>query len=145
MPQKTLPEIAEKMRDIDFTMLVTRTLEGRVAGRPMSNNREVEYTGDSWFFTWTHSRMVDDITRNPNVGLSFQGSKHLLGKPGIDIFVQGVAELVHDRNAFAEHWNKELDRWFKQGVDTPALVIIRVRAQRVHYWDGNEEGEILVG
>ena len=145
MPDKTLRDISEKMRDIDFTMLVTQTLGGRFAGRPMSNNREVEYKGDSYYFTWSHSRMVDDISRNPNVALSFQTGKNLLGKPGMDIFVQGTARIVHDRAAFAEHWNKALERWFKQGVDTPMLVMIKVRAQRVHYWDGKEEGEIVVG
>ena len=145
MTAKTLRDISEKMRDIDFTMLVTQTLGGKFSGRPMSNNREVDYRGDSYYFTWSHSRMVDDISRNPNVALSFQAGKHLLGKPGIDIFVQGTAEIVRDRAAFAEHWNKEMERWFEQGVDTPGLVMIKVQAQRVHYWDGKEEGEILVG
>ena len=142
--KKTLTDIAEKMRDIDFTMLLTHTLGGKIAGRPMSNNREVEYQGDSYFFTWSHSRMVDDIDRNANVALAFMGAKHLLGKPGIDIHVEGIAKVVRDRAAFAEHWNKNLDRWFKQGVDTPGVVMIHVHAQRVHYWDGEEEGEITV-
>ena len=145
MTRKTLADIAEKMRDIDFTMLVTQEADGRLGGRPMSNNREVEYQGDSYYFTTSHTRMVADISRNPNVGLSFQGAKHLLGKPGIDIFVQGTAQLVRDPEAFARHWNKELDRWFEQGVNTPSLVMIKVSAQRVHYWDGSEEGEIVVG
>ena len=145
MARMTLADIAEKMRDIDFTMLVTQEEDGRLAGRPMSNNREVEYQGDSYYFTTSHTRTVADISRNPHVGLSFQGAKHRLGKPGIDIFVQGTAQILRDPAAFAEHWNKDLDRWFEQGIDTPLLVMIKVRAQRVHYWDGSEEGEIVVG
>jgi len=144
MGTRSLGDIAEKMRDIDFTMLLTHTSGGTIAGRPMSTNREVEYTGDSYFFTWSHSRMVDDINRNPAVALSFQGEKHLLGKPGIHIHVEGTAEVVHDRLEFAEHWSKDLDRWFEQGVDTPDLVMIKVRAQRLHYWDGEDEGELAV-
>jgi general stress protein 26 len=27
-------------------------------------------------------------------------------------------------------------------VDTPGLVMIKVRAERAHYWDGEDEGEI---
>jgi len=127
---------------MDFAMLLTHTIGGKIAGRPMSNNREVDYEGDSYFFTWSHSRMVDDIDRNPNVALAFMGAKHLLGKPGMDIHVEGSGKVVRERAAFAHHWNRNLDRWFKQGVDTPGLVMIHVSAQRLHYWDGEEEGEI---
>ena len=37
------------------------------------------------------------------------------------ITVEGRAELIHDKNRFAEHWTKDLDAWFKDGVDTPGL------------------------
>lgn len=144
MAKKTLADLAEQMRDIDFAMLLTHSIGRKIAGRPMSTNREVEYQGDSYFFTWSHARMVDDIDRNPDVGLSFQGARHLLGKPGIYIHVEGIAEVIRDKQAFAEHWNKELDRWFEQGVDTPGVVMIKVRAQHLHYWDGDEEGEIAL-
>ena len=47
----TLKDISEKMRDIDFAMLSTKTEGGAIAGRPMSNNRQVDYDGDNYFFT----------------------------------------------------------------------------------------------
>ena len=47
MADLSLSDISEKMRDIDFTMRSTRTEGGAIAARPMSNNREVEYDGDS--------------------------------------------------------------------------------------------------
>ena len=46
---------------------------------------------------------------------------------------------------FAEHWDKSLDRWFEQGIDTPGLVLIEVDAKRIHYWDGEDEGEVRLG
>ena len=49
MSDWTLRDISEKVRDIDFAMLLTRTESGEIAGRPMSNNRDVEYDGDSFF------------------------------------------------------------------------------------------------
>jgi general stress protein 26 len=142
MSELSLSELSEKMRDIDFAMLMTRSEGGAIAGRPMSNNGEVQYRGDSYYFTWERSRMVNDIKREPKVALSFQGGKGLLGKPPIMINVEGDAELVHDKAAFAEHWNKGLDRWFEQGVDTPGVVMIRVHATRIHYWHGEEDAEI---
>jgi len=48
MREMKLEEIAELMRDIDFVMLQTRTGGGKIAGRPMSNNRDVEYDGASY-------------------------------------------------------------------------------------------------
>ena len=61
MPDLKLTEISEKMRDIDFAILSTRTEGGAVAGRPMSNNRQVEYDGDRFFFTCDDARTVIDI------------------------------------------------------------------------------------
>lgn len=142
MPNLTLAELSDKMRDIDFAMLSTRTDGGTIASRPMSNNRDVEYDGDSWFFSYDSARTIGDISREPQVGLTFTGSEGLLGKPPIFIGIEGKADLIRDRSAFAAHWQKELDRWFPQGVDTPGLILIKVRAERVHYWDGEDSGEV---
>ena len=74
LSELTLSEISEKMRDIDFAMLSTRTAGGEIAARPMSNNRQVDYDGDNYFFTCQDTGTVRDITGDPNVGLSFQAS-----------------------------------------------------------------------
>ena len=142
MADMTLKEIAEKMRDIDFTMLSTRTEGGAIAGRPMSNNREVEYDGDCYFFACEDTRAVGDIRRDPNVGLGFQSKSGLLGMKPFFLTVEGQASLIKDKARFAEHWNKDLDAWFKQGIDTPGLTLIKVHAERLHYWDGYDEGEL---
>lgn len=142
---KNLPDISEAMRDIDFCMLATRSANGGIAARPMSTNREVEYEGTSRFFTCDHHTIVADIEREPAVGLSFQGKaglKGLVGAPGMFIHVEGHAKLVRDKARFAEHWQKSLDRWFEQGIDTPGVVMIEVAANRIHYWDGMDEGEV---
>ncbi|MES2337005.1 MAG: pyridoxamine 5'-phosphate oxidase family protein [Pseudomonadota bacterium] len=139
---KTLSDIAEIMRDVDFTMLSTKTADGGIAARPMSNNRDVDYDGDSWFFSMDDTLTVSDIGRDPNVGLTLHGNKGLLGKPPIFIAAEGKADIIRDKAIFEEHWVKDLDRWFKDGVDTPGLVLIRVKADRVHYWDGEDQGEV---
>jgi general stress protein 26 len=138
MTDKSLTDIAEKMRDIDIAMLSTKTDGGAIAARPMSNNREVDYDGDSYYFTWEQSRMVSDIRRDPKVGLAFQG------RHGFSVAVEGQAEVVKEKASFEEHWTEGLDAWFEQGVDTPGLVMIKVRAERVHYWDGEDNGEVRV-
>ena len=140
----SLQDLSKKMRDIDFTMLSTRAEGGEIAARPMSNNGDVEYDGDSWFFAMEDTTTVKDIERDPKVGLSLQGSKSLLGAPGIFIAIEAQAEIVRDKATFREHWVKDLERWFDQGVDTPGLVMIKAHAGRIHYWDGEDQGEVRV-
>ena len=144
MPDKSLADIAEKMRDIDFCVLSTRTASGAIAARPMSNNRQVDFDGDAYFFTCDDARTVTDIGNDPQVGLAYQAKSGMLGLRPFFATVEGRAELIRDKARFAEHWTKDLDRWFEQGVDTPGLTLIRVRAERLHYWDGYDEGELRV-
>lgn len=51
---------------------------------------------------------------------------------------------VRDKARFAEHWDKDLDVWFEDGIDTPGLVMIHVKAERIHYWDGKDDGEVVL-
>lgn len=144
MGQLTLTELAKKMKDIDFAMLSTRAEGGQIAARPMSNNRDVDYDGDSYYFTTDDTVMVGDIERDPKVGLSFQGSAGILNQRPLFVAIEGRADLIRDKSEFKAHWNSDIDRWFAEGVDTPGLVLIRVRAERAHYWDGENEGEVTL-
>lgn len=144
MAEKTLADIAEKMRDIDFGMLSTRTEQGAIAARPMSNNRNVDYNGNNWFFTCDDTRTVGDIQRDPHIGLTFQAKAGLFGQRPFFLAVEGRAELIRDKAQFEAHWSKGLEMWFKDGVDTPGLVLIKVNGERAHYWDGMDEGEIVL-
>jgi general stress protein 26 len=137
--KQDLEYIAEAMKNIDFVMLNTHTANGQIGARPMSNNRQVDFDGDSYYFTWEDCRMVDDIKSNPKVGLSLQGSPSSDGAPGIFISVEGKAEIIRDKMELKEHWTDELNRWFKAGVDTEGMVLLHVQATRAAYWDGNDE------
>ncbi|MGN6496474.1 MAG: pyridoxamine 5'-phosphate oxidase family protein [Tsuneonella sp.] len=145
---KTLSDISEAMKSIDFCTLATHAPGGTIGARPMSNNREVDYDGDAWFFTYQDRQMVADIERDAQVGVTYLGSaglKGILGAPGQFIHVEGQAKVIRDKARFAEHWDTSLDRWFPDGIDTPGTVMIEVSASRIHYWDGEDEGEVSLG
>lgn len=144
MAKKDLKAVAEAMRKIDFGMLTTRTEHGAAASRPMSNNGDVEYQGQSFFFSEGSARTVNDIEGDDQVGLTFTGSAGLLGQRPLFIAVEGHAKLIRDKAQFVEHWTKDLDVWFEKGIDTPGLVLIAVKADRIHYWEGGDEGEIAL-
>ena len=47
MADKTLKDIATKMAKLDIALLTTHTSRGQLSSRPMSNNGDVEYDGNS--------------------------------------------------------------------------------------------------
>ncbi len=140
----SLEDLSRKMKEIDFAMLATHAADGAIGSRPMSNNREVEYDGTAWFFTDETALMVSEIETNPAVNLSYQGKSGLLGHRPFFVAVEGRGVLIRDQAQFDAHWTKELERWWPQGTQTPGLVLIQVLGKRAHYWDGEEEGEILL-
>jgi general stress protein 26 len=140
----TLPELAKKMQKIDFCMMITKSEFGAIASRPMSNNGEVDYDGDSYFFSYTDTRKIRELTADPTVSLSFTAPPSLLGKPGIFVSVEGRSSLIADKAVFQAHWTSGLDRWFPEGIDTPGVVLIKVHADTIQYWDGEDNGVIRV-
>lgn len=144
MTEMTKSDIAAKLKKIDFCMMSTKGSQDEISNRPMSSNGDVEYDGDSWFFSYEDTRKVADIERDPGVTLSFTEPPGLLGKPGIFISIEGRAGLIKDKSEFDQHWMKELDRWFPDGIETPGLVLLKIHADRIHYWDGEENGTIAV-
>lgn len=142
MTTMTLPELSKKMQKIDFCMMSTLGSTGAISTRPMSNNGDVDYDGDTWLFSYRDTRKVKDIAADPRVTLTFSAPPSLLGKPGIFIALEGKASLIDDKETFKAHWNDSLDRWFPEGVDTPGLVLIQVHADLAHYWDGEDAGTI---
>ncbi|NML64640.1 pyridoxamine 5'-phosphate oxidase family protein [Hymenobacter sp. RP-2-7] len=138
MADKTLKEIAAKMANLDIALLTTRTSRGQLTSRPMSNNGDVEYDGNSYYFTFEKSRTVQDITEDAHVNLGFSGAK------GLYISITGAASLIRQKAILQQHWVPSLNQWFPEGVDTPGVVLVHVKAQRIKYWQGEDEGELHI-
>jgi general stress protein 26 len=140
---KSLEDISDRMAGIDIAILSTHTDNGQIANRPMSNNGDVKYDGTSYYFTFEQARTVSDIEANNQVALGFT-SRGSIFSDAVYVAVEGVAELIRDKTAFEVHWTSDLDRWFANGVDTPGIVLIKVKATRITYWDGEDEGEVIL-
>jgi general stress protein 26 len=141
MSKKSLAEIAKQMAGIDIAILSTHAEGGDIANRPMSNNGDVAYDGTSYYFTHESTRTVSDIQRDSRVALGFSSEEGIFSD-GIYVAIEGIADLIRDKAAFRQHWTSDLDKWFEKGVDTPGIVLIKVKAKRATYWNGREEGEI---
>ena len=142
--EMSLTELAEKMAGIDIAVLTTRTAGGQLAGRPMSNNGDVKYSGESYFFTYQDTHTVEDIERDANVGLAYQGAAKLFGSSKFYVFVEGKASLIRDQASYQQHWTPELDKWFEGGIDSPEIVMIKVQAEQIKFWDGMKHGSVTL-
>lgn len=135
----SIRRVAKLMRDLDFCMFTTLPARGGTRSRPMSNNREVEFDGDVWFFSSADSRKVRDIKSNPRVHLSYidPGSWRFVS-------VSGKARIVRDVEKKRELWMKELEQWFEDGPESSAVVLIKVTPNAISYWTKRDAGEITI-
>lgn len=121
--------VTELIRDARICMLTTMDAEGRHVARPMGL-QEAEFDGDLWFFTDGSSPKLDDIRLHPEVNVSFSDQRHAAW-----VSIAGRAEAVQDRAKAAELWSTPLEAWFPDGLETPGLTLLRVRAETAEYWD----------
>src|SRR5215204_1808552 len=128
-----LGKLREIVKAVDICMLTTVDERGELHSRPMSNNRDVEFDGDLWFFTYGSSHKVDEINRVSKVNASFADVDNQLYAS-----LTGRAEVVRDRAKIEELWKPQLRAWFPEGVDTPDIALLKVTAERAEYWDSSQ-------
>ncbi len=128
--QEAVAKIAALIKEIDFGMLTTVDAEGRLHSRPMSTNKEVEFDGDVWFFTYASTPKVYEIEKRPYVNVAFSDPK---GQTYVSL--SGRAELVRDRAKLEELWKPELKAWFPKGLDEPDIALLKINADQGEYWD----------
>ncbi len=136
MSTKKMEKVSSKMKNIDFCMMTTRDGRGSFDSRPMSSNGDIEYDGDSWFFAYDDSQKVQQIEEFPETALSFQGDDMVF------IHVTGISKLLRDKELIKEHWKPQFKMWFPDGIETKGIVLIKVEAKKIKYWQKQEEFEI---
>ncbi len=136
MPKYTKKDIQKLMRKLDFCLMTTVDARGRLQSRPMSNNKNVDYDGTSYFFTLSNTDTIKHLKKNNQVTLTFQGAKMLF------IEASGKAKLINSRPFMEKFWQPELEMWFKKGLDTKGIVMIKVDAKTIRYWHQQYEGKM---
>ena len=131
-------ELQQLMKKSDFCMMTTIDGRGRLASRPMSNNRLVDYDGTSYFFSMMDTNKVKHLKNNNNVTLTFQGEDMVF------IAARGKGKLLTSRAIMQQYWQPELSMWFKKGIDTKGIVLIKVDAKELRYWHKQYEGSLKV-
>lgn len=125
-PQVKLREMLEAF---GVAMLVTRTPEGELRGRPMAL-AEVEPGGTLWFATGRRSGKVDELANDGHVAVTMQSGAKFVS-------LSGRATTVDDRARIERLWKVEWKVWFPGGKDDPDLVLLRVDGSNGEYWDNS--------
>lgn len=128
--EQDVAKLRELIKDIDIGMLTTIEADGTLHSRPMSNNKEVEFDGDLWFFTDDHSPKVDEVQHEHQVNVSF-------ARPDKQSYVSmsGTAIVVRDKEKIKQWWKPELKVWFPAGPDAPGIALLKVTVNKAEYWD----------
>ena len=122
-------KLHDLLEDFGVAMLVTRTPEGQLRGRPMAL-AQVEGDGTLWFVTGKHSAKVDELALDSHVAVTMQSSAKFVS-------VSGRATPVEDRAKIAQLWKVEFKVWFPGGQDDPEVLLLRVDGAVGEYWDNS--------
>jgi general stress protein 26 len=134
LDKKTL---AKTMKKIDFCMLTTLQSNGQLNSRPMSNNRNVDWDGNTWFFAFKDSSQVRETQRHSNVNLSYAVPDQVMF-----ISLKGRGEIVTDVEKKKELWYDDLGRWFPDGPEDESVVLIKVVGEYLEYWGKEGDGSL---
>lgn len=132
-------KMTKLMRGLDFCMLATHSARGGLHARPMSNNGDVEFDGDMWFFSAGDSRKVREIEVAPRVHLSYVDLDHWRF-----ISVEARARIVRSPTRKGQLWHKALEQWFDGGPESADIVLIKVTPTRISYWTKSDAGDLRV-
>ena len=136
--EESMNKLAELIRGIRVAMLTTLDEQGNFHSRPMAT-QEAEFDGTLWFFTRSDSPKVGEIDREHRVNVAYADShkQHYVS-------VSGTARLVRDPAKNKELWSPVLKAWFPDGLDDPALALLRVDVERGEYWDSPSSAAVKV-
>ena len=137
MSKPTRKDVSEAMKALDLCMMTTHGAHGWLTSRPMSNNAQVDWDGDNYFFTRTDTRKLRDIDRDPKVTLDFEGK-------GMWLTIRGKATVHSDPDLMREHWTPDIEKWFGGELDPDKLRVIKVEAVEAEMY-GETEGVVEMG
>lgn len=107
-------------------MLITHSIEGGFHSRPMML-AEVDDSLAISFITSLESPKVEEILRDPSVGITLQGGSAFLA-------VQGNAKVITAMDERRRVFELTDEIWF-EGPEDPDAAVIRVVPDQLEYWD----------
>jgi general stress protein 26 len=118
----------EILRGLQTAMLITRSPDGTLHGRPMGV-ADATNDGALWFITKIDSPKVEELLDDPWAMVTAQTSSQFAT-------VLGSVEIVRDARKLEEIWKETYKVWF-DGKDDPEIVLLRFSPEQGEYWDNS--------
>lgn len=133
---ESIKKLQEMINAIRVSMFFTKGKGKKDDVRPMAVVN-VDDDGNIWFLTKKDSEKVDAIDFDENVQLVFS-------HPGKEMYlnVEGIAEILDDKNIIKKIWTPMAKAWFEGGIDDPEICAIKVIPQEGNYWD-TQHGKLV--
>lgn len=130
--QQTHKSLRELVGPYKFVAFTTIGANGMPNTRPMAT-QEAEPDMDLWFAARLDSEKVEELRKNPKVGLYYLNPENWHY-----VSVGGTVEIIQDQERFKRYWEDSWRQWFPQGPDDPEAVLLKVDAQIVTYAEDDE-------
>ena len=127
--QKSIRELTAGHKVVGF---ITIGEDGAPNCRAMMT-QEAEPDMDLWFAARMDSEKVDELRKNPRVGLYYYNPQDWSYAT-----IGGTVAVIQDEARFKKYWKDEWRRWFPNGPDDPNAILLKVDADVVTYEDGGE-------
>ena len=118
-------------------MMVTRSRDGGMHGRPMANSQVKRGFREIWFATSRSSAKVDELERDDR---AFVGYTNTTGSKWAA--VSGRVRAVDNRAKIRRLWEPMWKNWWT-GPDDPELILLHFTPEQGEYWDsGNKLAQL---
>jgi len=107
--------------------VTTRSSTGELHSRPLAIIED-DFVDTLWFFTADPSAKTAEVALDPDVNVSVGDGKGWLS-------FSGTATVSRDQERIDKYWNPWAEAYFEGGRDDPAVALLEVRVNSVHYWD----------
>lgn len=129
-----LKEITEKVR---ICMFNTIGDQYQFSSRPMGTAK-IDDDGSIWFFTNEYSLKSKEISKGNEVNLGYSNPSS-----NTYLYVNGKAELVDDQARKEAYFSPAIKAWFPDGLEDPALILIKVTPSVAEYWDSSANKMVI--
>ena len=133
--RQAIHDVAALINRIDICVLASRAEDGELHARPMSNNGEADWDGQSWFLAPSDGRLVAELRANPEAVTTYRAETGYTF-----VTISGRTTLETDPSLKRRLWLDELERWFPNGPEDPNVTLIRLDAEAAQWWTEDGDG-----
>lgn len=127
-PQRSpeLSQLGQLLKDMSVCMMTNFSEVETLVSRPMSPHHMC-HEGHIWFLTSQNSNKVKHLS---HLNLAFMNESN-----ATYVSLSGFGEIILDRDLIEKSWSVFAKPWFKDGINSPELSLLKFTIKAADYWD----------